>query len=123
MKKMQNTFNLLMELYNLPKPGDTNPDRNPGMPIQMAAVFLYVAMHDGCTMKQIAEVLGLSQASASRNCQALGKYQKQGKLGYDLVETVDDPAERRRKIVKLTRKGKRLAARLAEMIGEDGLKF
>ena len=59
-------------------------------------------------MQNLCEMTGLSQSSASRNIQALGKWHRLGKPGYDLVEAVDDPHDTRRKIMYLTAKGDKL---------------
>jgi len=84
------------------------------MPLQTAAAFLLVAMFPNITMKEMTERLGTSQASVSRNVAALSKIQRQDKPGHDLVFAEEDPAERRRKIVRLTRKGELLAERLKQ---------
>ena len=85
---------------------------DPEMPIQTVAVFLKVANEDGITMKDLGESLGIPQSSCSRNVAALSKLNRLNKSGHDLVYAVEDPVERRRKIVKLTPKGKRVAESL-----------
>jgi len=82
---------------------------DPDMPIQMAAAFLVVANNEGVTMKELGDKLGISQSSCSRNVAALSKVHRLNKPGHDLVYAIEDPAERRRKIVFLTPKGKRVA--------------
>ncbi len=79
------------------------------MPIQTAAMFLVVAANEGITMKALGEELGISQSSCSRNVAALSKQHRLNKPGLDLVYAEEDPVERRRKIVKLTPQGRRLA--------------
>lgn len=91
----------------------------PEMPMQMAAAFLIVALEEGITMKRLGERLGISQSSCSRNIAALSKVHRLNKQGYDLVVAEEDPLERRRKIVKLTAKGKRVAEAIAEIIKDD----
>jgi DNA-binding MarR family transcriptional regulator len=83
------------------------------MPPQMMQTFLWVCVHDGITMKDLADRVGISQSSMSRNVAALSKQHRLGKPGYDLIAATEDPAERRRKIVTLTPKGKRVAASLS----------
>jgi DNA-binding MarR family transcriptional regulator len=56
-------------------------------------------------MQKLSDETGLSQSSISCNVGMLSKYHGLGKEGYKLVEPVDDPRERRRKIVYLTLKG------------------
>ncbi|MBV9288574.1 MAG: winged helix-turn-helix transcriptional regulator [Hyphomicrobiales bacterium] len=79
---------------------------DPVMPIQMLQTFLAVAKQPGISMQQLGEILKTSQASCSRNVAALGKWHKFGEPGLDLVEAVEDPVERRRKIMFLTAKGR-----------------
>lgn len=74
----------------------------------MAHCLLIVALEPGITMKRMAEKLGLSQSSTSRNVSALSKTHRYGKPGYDLITAKEDPTERRRKIVTLTAKGERV---------------
>lgn len=76
------------------------------IPIQMAHTFLCVALRPGISMQDLCRDTGLSQSSASRNVQTLGKWHRIGKPGYDVVEAVDDPADTRRKIMFLTPKGR-----------------
>lgn len=89
---------------------------DPEMPMQMAATFVLVALLPGITMKELAERLGISQASCSRNVAALSKVHRLNKPGHDLVYAEEDPAERRRKIVRLTSKGTRVEESLKSLI-------
>ena len=86
---------------------------NPDMSVQTIMVLLTVVMHEGCTIKEIKDRVGFSYASASRNVAALSKWHRLKRPGYDLVEATADPYELRRKLVKLTPKGKEMARRLA----------
>lgn len=83
---------------------------DPDMPIQRAAVFLTIALHEGCTVKQICEWLSLAQTSVSRNVRALGAIDRHGKPGGELVEVLPDPADPRRTIHRLSAKGRRVTA-------------
>lgn len=82
------------------------------LPIQMAQTLLVVAQRPGITIQDISKDTGLSQASASRNVQALGKWHRLGKPGFNLVEGVEDPHDTRRKIVFLTKEGRELVGKL-----------
>lgn len=81
---------------------------DPYIPTQTAECLLVVAMRPGITMQALSEATGLAQSSCSRNVAMLSKYHRLGKPGYDLVEAVDDPRERRRKVVYLTTNGRKL---------------
>ena len=67
-------------------------------------------------MAEIAEELGLSQSTISRNVAYLGDWNRRKEAGHKLVEAYEDPAERRRKLVRLTAKGKRFVKSLNEII-------
>ena len=97
---------------------------DPVMPIQMLQTLLAVARQPGITMQELGEILGTSQASCSRNVAALGKWHKFGEPGLDLVDAIEDPVERRRKIIFLTPKGRaRVQEVLSAMTGQSVTDF
>ncbi len=97
---------------------------DPVMPIQMLQTLLAVARQPGITMQELGEILGTSQASCSRNVAALGKWHKFGEPGLDLVDAIEDPVERRRKIIFLTPKGRvRVQEVLSAMTGQPVTDF
>lgn len=78
------------------------------MQAQSIAVLLKVAKHPvPIKMADIAEELGLSQSTVSRNVAYLGDWNRHKTKGHGLLEAYEDPMERRRKLVRLTAKGKR----------------
>ena len=92
---------------------------DPDMPIQYALSFLTIAQHEGLSMGDLAQRLGIAQSSASRNIAALSRWHSFGKAGHDLVEAQEDPRERRRKIVSLTPRGHRLVADLKALVAGE----
>ena len=79
--------------------------------------MLKVAKHPvPIKMAEIAEELGLSQSTVSRNVAYLGDWNRHKTKGHQLVEAFEDPMERRRKLVRLTAKGKRFVNELTETI-------
>lgn len=108
-KTMMKAMRLLEEFRKL----------DPEMQMQTAQAFIYVAIHPGTTMKQLGDALGISQASCSRNIAALSKWHRLDRPGHDLVVAQEDPAERRRKIVTLTPKGKRIAKALLDILEDE----
>lgn len=92
---------------------------DPEMQAQTAALLIEVAINKEITMKDLADRVGISQASTSRNVAALSKVHRLGKAGHDLVVATEDPAERRRKIVRLTKKGERVVAELQRVLEEN----
>lgn len=80
---------------------------DPELPTQTANTFLFIAMHEGCTMRELAQALGVAQSTMSRNVSALSKIHRLGKAGLNLVQRDPDPYERRRVIVTLTPRGQK----------------
>jgi len=86
---------------------------------QTIAVFLTVAKSPmPVKMQDISKELGLAQSSVSRNVAYLGDWTRHREKGKGLLEAYEDPMERRRKLVKLTKKGERFAEKLFETINE-----
>ena len=94
---------------------------DPDMPIQYALSFLTIAQHEGLSMGELAQRLGIAQSSASRNIAALSRWHSFGKAGHDLVEALEDPRERRRKIVSLTPRGHRLVEALRALVAGEAV--
>ena len=78
--------------------------------MHFAALFIEVCKaHDAnkpCTIQDLMSALDLDNSSTNRTVHALGKTNRKGKPGFNLLETVQDPAEGRRFLVKLTPRGK-----------------
>lgn len=91
---------------------------DPELPLQTVAVFVAVALKPGITMKDLGPLVGLSQASISRNVAALAKTHRLDKPGLDLLIAREDPVERRRKIVELTPKGRGVLSALLAALEE-----
>lgn len=89
---------------------------DPQIPPQTLQVLLYVAAHEGAEgvpMQDLAKAVGVAQSSVSRNVAALSEWNRHHRPGYGLVEYGEDPFNRRRKLVRLTRKGRALIRRVA----------
>jgi DNA-binding MarR family transcriptional regulator len=87
---------------------------DPEIQAQTLAVFLEVSQHPhGILQRDLEAAAGISQSSVSRNIALLSHTQRQGRPGYDLLVSFEDPAERRRKLVRLTPKGERYAGKLS----------
>jgi DNA-binding MarR family transcriptional regulator len=93
-------------------------DHTGTMTMENVSVFLAIAQRPGITSAELSESVGLVQSSISRNTTTLSKWQGIGRPGFDYVEAVADPHERRRKIYYLTIKGRqRLSRALEAMTG------
>ena len=85
------------------------------MQAQTMRCFLRVALapKEGVSMQQIIEDLDIAQSTLSRNIAMLSKFNRHKVSGHGFVESFEDPMERRRKLVKLTSKGQKVANGLA----------
>lgn len=78
------------------------------MPMQLAYTFLLVALHDGISVTEVADLAGFRLATASRHLLDLGERNRKKEPGLGLVKSEVDPDELRRKIYTLTPKGRNL---------------
>ena len=86
---------------------------------QAIAVFFTVCLTDsadGVSMQDIAKRLDLAQSSVSRNVFKLSSVNRHRAIGIGLLESFEDPMERRRKLVKTTAKGKRVWSTLCDLV-------
>lgn len=82
------------------------------MPVSQALSLLLIANNEGLSLKELAQKTGIGMASASRYVSSFGKATKPGSKGLGLVAAVEDPQERRKKIITLTPKGRALVDKL-----------
>lgn len=80
--------------------------------------FLLVATNEGQTQNWFERKLDTSNAVTSRTLRKFSEFDKPGKPGLNLIETVIDPNDRRFRIVTLTPKGKALVASIRKKLGE-----
>ena len=111
---MMNNFRALNKIYRII---EEFRKLDPEIPSQAINTFLYIVLHEGCSVKDIGEALNLRQSSASRNVAMLSKMHRLRKPGFGLIEAREDPRERRRKVITLTPKGKRFLEDLDIHIG------
>ena len=74
--------------------------------------FLLIARYPGITSKELLRRLGLNQQGAARTVAILSKYGDRGSEGWDVVEYMEDPNDRRQKPLMLNARGRRLFDRL-----------
>ncbi len=81
---------------------------DPDISFSVAHVFLLVAEagDEGVSLTEIADKAGLGLSSVSRHAAFLGKINRQHEEGLNLIQTHEDPMERRRRLATLTGKGK-----------------
>lgn len=77
------------------------------MPLgQAKCLFVIAQAEDGLSLTDISKKAGIGLATASRNVGALGNINRKREEGLRLIEAFEDPMERRKKIIRLTPKGK-----------------
>jgi DNA-binding MarR family transcriptional regulator len=90
---------------------------DPEMPLPQVHCFLIVAnSEDGLSLSEIAKKANVGLATASRYIASLGKINRHREEGFQLIESFEDPMERRKKIIRLTTKGK---VALKNALGEN----
>jgi DNA-binding MarR family transcriptional regulator len=82
------------------------------LPAHRIRFFLEIAQHGPIDYRELEQRLVTSNASVSRNVQALSDIREDGRAGFGLVETFKDPADGRRFLVRLTTRGKHLMNQL-----------
>jgi DNA-binding MarR family transcriptional regulator len=79
---------------------------DPDMPIQQALCLLFIAKaKEGMSLTELSKKVGIGLTTASRYVSALGQVNRHKEEGYNLIESKEDPMERRKKIIRLTIKG------------------
>lgn len=92
----------------------------PEMPLQQLHCLLVIAQSDdGLSLTEVAQKVGIGLATASRYVAALGKQNRHREEGLLLVEAFEDPMERRKKIIRLTKKGKIALEKLVGDLNAD----
>jgi DNA-binding MarR family transcriptional regulator len=86
------------------------------LPLQAVNIFLNVAAQPGITSRELMAQTKMSQSSISRNVALLSDVHRSGSPGLGLIFTVEDPLERRRKLIYLSDDGKKLAATLGDIV-------
>ena len=92
--------------------GALDPQR---MPLHHAHFLVFLAIHGRVTYRQIEDRFNITNASASRIVNSLLGSSPHRKNCLDLVEVFPDPAEGRRKLVRLNTKGRAMAMALRKL--------
>lgn len=103
----------LTEIYRLL---ESFRELRPEMPMQMASVFLVVAMRPGVQQCDLPDIIGVSQSSISRNVTALTSRTRHGSPGLNLIKRSLDPEGGRSPVIHLTAAGKQLTERLLDVV-------
>lgn len=90
----------------------------PDLPVQHITAFLLVAQRGEMPMADLEKGMGLAQSSISRAVAKLGKGYSPREPGFGLIEAEEDPYERRRKIIRLTPRGRELVKEIEVATGK-----
>lgn len=89
------------------------------LPIQTIQCLFYIASHDGCHKQALEEDLDMTKGSGSRNTDWLSAHHRIAeRSGLGLISKMQDPANRRRDRLFLTRRGKELVRKLKTSINK-----
>lgn len=82
------------------------------MPVAQVKMFIAVALNEGLSQTELAEITGLKKSTASRYLLDLSDRTRAGGEGFGLVQRETDPAELRKNMYALSPKGRTLVKRL-----------
>lgn len=84
-------------------------------PLQYAICLAEISLNEGMSLTELSERTGMPLSTISRIVGALSKYRQHGKP-YNLVRVSISAAERRKKEIFLTAKGKTVVNSIADII-------
>ena len=88
-------------------------DLSPTMEMQQAAILLQIALNpEKYSQKELGEMVNITTSAAQRNVNALGTPRRAGLTGHGLVMETEDLNDTRRKLYRLTAKGRAFAAKI-----------
>lgn len=86
------------------------------MPVQQMVVLAWVGLNEGKTQRDLRAALDMASSTSSRNLAALSKVHRLGKAGLGLIDWIENPEDRRAKLIYLTPKGKVFINSLVEEV-------
>jgi DNA-binding MarR family transcriptional regulator len=89
------------------------------LPIQTLTCLMYIASHDGCHKQAMEEDLNMNKAAGSRNTDWLARLHRLGRPGLNLITKEVDYFDKRRSVLKLTRKGKDLVHKITRILYDN----
>lgn len=97
-------------------------DIDPDMPMGEAVSLLLIALGEtkdggGMTVTDLKNQGDFAMSSASRYMKSLGKKDRHGRAGAEMVSDARDPMDERRKVLRLTAKGRRAVEKIQQLTG------
>lgn len=83
------------------------------LPPQTLAALLVVSIEEGLTVTTISQKADIGASSTTRCLQALSEKHWKGKVGYQLIETRENPLNASSKLIYLSKKGRQFIDHLA----------
>lgn len=78
------------------------------MPMNQAICFAWIALNEGRTQVELRQDLDMASSTSSRSLAALSKVHRLGKPGLNLIEWLENPEDRRAKLLFLSARGRNL---------------
>lgn len=91
-------------------------DVSPSMSVPLAQTLLLVALNEGKSLRELADIAGLKQGTISRYLLDLSERNRSLEQGFGLVHREADPMELRKNMYTLTPKGREVLKRVAHHI-------
>lgn len=88
----------------------------PELPIQQLQIFIFIALDEGTTAKNLQHTTGMTQAAVGRNVNALLKYAGQGREGLAWVEWRTDPNDLRARPLYISDKGHKILKEIQSLM-------
>lgn len=92
-------------------------DLDPDMPMNQVVCFTWIALNEGRTQVEMRQDLQMASSTSSRSLAALSNVHRLGKPGLGIVEWVENPEDRRAKLLYISDKGKAVLNKLTGMVG------
>jgi len=89
---------------------------SPTVPVQVVQAFVAVALNEGKSLTEIAQICGGNLSTTSRHLLDLGERNRKKEPGYGLVHRAEDAEQLRKNNYTLTPRGRLLAAQLAAVL-------
>lgn len=86
------------------------------VPIQIVVSFLTVALFEGRSLREYAEMTNSPQSTMSRHLLDLGARNRKKEPGYGLIEQTTDVDDLRKNVYRLTPKGRALVQTVSELM-------
>ena len=103
-----------MDVLQFAREAEAFADINPEMQLNTLLTFLFVAQRGSCNQKDLEVALGLSNATASRNVSYWTDSKRYGVDGVGFIDRVEDPQDRRYKLLTLSAKGRKFYQKIRD---------